>query len=269
MPEAGKAEFGLRVLSAAVLAIVVVADVIVGGWSFTVLVGLVTILVAAEWGNLLARRYANPALRVAAAVPPAATAIVAMLLTKLIDPGYGLLVIAVVALAVAGIARRAGWPVRWTSLGVVYIALAPTLLVWMRNASPEGLVFVLFLFAAVWAADSFAYLVGRSLRGPKLAPVWSPNKTWSGFVGGSVAAGVAGGLVAFGFALPFVGGAVVLGVVIGVVAQVGDLFVSRFKRLAGMKDTGTLIPGHGGALDRLDGLMYATPAFAGFVALHP
>jgi phosphatidate cytidylyltransferase len=123
-----------------------------------------------------------------------------------------------------------------------------------------------WLLLVVWTTDIGAYFAGRSIGGPKLAPRISPGKTWAGLVGGMAAAGLVGGLLTAlagaGFWL-----AAGLGALLAAVAQAGDLFESRLKRHAGVKDSGHLIPGHGGLLDRIDGLVFAAPTFALVVAL--
>jgi phosphatidate cytidylyltransferase len=121
---------------------------------------------------------------------------------------------------------------------------------------------VLFLLLVIWATDVGAYLCGRWIGGPKLAPVISPGKTWSGTVGGvavAAAMGAALGLVAEPGAW---GSAAVLALVIAVAAQLGDLGESAVKRRCGVKDSGRLIPGHGGLLDRVDSVMLAAPVMA-------
>jgi phosphatidate cytidylyltransferase len=262
-------ELRLRLASGVVLAGVAITGAWLGGWAFAILVGAFAALTAGEWGALVARRYGVPALRLAALAGAGAAAVGGVLLVRLVGLPAALAGIAVVSLGAALLGMERRWPYRWLALGVGYVALTPTLLVWMRDAEPGGLVYVVFLFAAVWASDIGAFVTGRTFGGPKLAPVWSPNKTWSGLVGAMLAAGLAGGAVAWAFDLPFLAMSVVLGAILGGTAQAGDLFESRFKRLAHTKDASHLIPGHGGALDRLDGLMFATPVFAGFVALHP
>lgn len=145
---------------------------------------------------------------------------------------------------------------RWRGpFGLLYIAASAGLLVILRNEG-GGLIAVAFLLAVVWAADIAAYLVGTWLRGPKLWPKASPNKTWTGFVAG-LAAGCAAGA---GFAAandaqmwPLV----LLAAVLAVASVGGDLAMSMFKRRFGVKDTGQIIPGHGGVLDRVDALMLA------------
>jgi len=126
---------------------------------------------------------------------------------------------------------------------------------------------ILFLLLTVWANDIGAFVVGRGLGGPRLAPSISPAKTWAGFWGGITAAGLVGGLVALvaGAQAPLA--AVVLGAVLAVVGQGGDLFESAIKRRYKVKDSGQLIPGHGGLLDRIDGLVAAAPVLALFQAV--
>jgi phosphatidate cytidylyltransferase len=131
----------------------------------------------------------------------------------------------------------------------------------MLRADPEqGLALVLAFFAVVWATDIGAYLVGRSVGGPKLAPAISPNKTWSGAIGGFVCGIIAGYAVARAMDVSY--GPVELvamGALISVVSQIGDLIESWWKRHFGVKDSGSLIPGHGGILDRIDGVLLASP----------
>jgi phosphatidate cytidylyltransferase len=257
------------VVSGSLLAAIVIADAIAGGWSFSVLVAVCAVLMAIEWGRLAAKRHGRPDLVPVIVVPTAAAAIAAILVGKLVAGWLALVVIASVALVVGVIAHARHWPVGWFAFGVVYVGLAPAILVWLRNATEDGLVFVLFLFAAVWAADTAAFFAGRGIGGPKLAPRLSPNKTWAGFAGGIAGAAATGSLMAWTFGLPFVAGAAGLGAILGIVAQAGDLFESWLKRRCGAKDSGHLIPGHGGVLDRLDGLIFATPAFALFALFHP
>jgi phosphatidate cytidylyltransferase len=262
-------ELWQRLGSGLALAAIVVADAVAGGWSFSTLVAIVAALMAVEWARLAARRHGRDDLVVYVAVPTTLAAFAGILLGKLVAGWVGLVALVAAALLVAGVARLRRWPAWWFGFGVLYVGIAPTMLVWLRNASDDGLVFVLFLFAAVWAADTAAFFAGRAIGGPKLAPRWSPNKTWAGFVGGVGGAAIVGVVMAEIFALPFIAGSALLGGALGVVAQLGDLFESWVKRRAGAKDSGRIIPGHGGVLDRLDGLIFATPVFALFAVLHP
>ncbi len=149
-----------------------------------------------------------------------------------------------------------------TLLGIGYLGPAVLALMWLRDFETVGRANVLFVVLIVWASDIGAYLVGRMIGGALLAPQISPGKTWSGAVGGLVSAMLVG-LVAVGAGQ--VGAplrAMLVAGCLGVAAQFGDLIESRLKRYFGVKDSGRLIPGHGGLLDRLDGLLLAAPLAA-------
>ena len=149
---------------------------------------------------------------------------------------------------------RRGWSVE--VLGVLYISLSAGLLAALRAGTAHGLESVVLLFGIVWAADSLAYLVGTWIGGPKLIPQASPNKTWSGFVAGLVAGAAVAIAAGWLFGLDPVA-VIVFGIVVAIASVLGDLSMSLFKRGFGVKDSGTLIPGHGGVLDRVDALMLA------------
>ncbi len=152
----------------------------------------------------------------------------------------------------------------WPTLGLAYAGLLGVALSALRGDDAAGLYATLFLFAVVWATDILAYFVGRAVGGPRLAPSISPGKTWSGAVGGTVSALIAGLAVASYFGSPLGWAALaVLILVLSVVSQIGDLFESSIKRRFGAKDSSQLIPGHGGVMDRVDGL--ATASFALFL----
>jgi len=161
---------------------------------------------------------------------------------------------AALLLALASRRPTLGW-------GFVYVALPCFALLVMSWAVGFGLVF--WLMIVTWATDIFAFFAGKSLGGPKLAPRISPAKTWAGLIGGMIGAGLCGWLAADFFFLgdPFTW----LGAVMGALAQAGDLYESWVKRRCGVKDSGTILPGHGGVLDRVDGLM--TVSIATFAVL--
>lgn len=145
-------------------------------------------------------------------------------------------------------------PLRLT--GIPYIGLATAALIWMRADPAAGRANVLFVVLIVWAGDIGAYLAGRIIGGPKLAPAISPGKTWSGAAGGLCAA------ILVALCHGITARAALVAVALSVVAQAGDLLESDLKRMLGVKDSGHLIPGHGGLFDRLDGMLTAAPVAA-------
>ncbi|MEO5612492.1 MAG: phosphatidate cytidylyltransferase [Sphingomicrobium sp.] len=146
-----------------------------------------------------------------------------------------------------------GWGAAWYLSGFVY-ALVPALaLLWIRDRADHGLALLLWVFVVTWATDIGAYFVGRTLGRTKLAPTISPGKTVEGLYGGMAGAAVLGGVWAWLAGLDAT--LFVLAPLFAVAAQGGDLFESWMKRRAGVKDSGSLLPGHGGVFDRLDGLM--------------
>jgi phosphatidate cytidylyltransferase len=167
--------------------------------------------------------------------------------------------IAVIWLAAAIHVRIAGYRHGfWPFAGVLYVALPLVALMSLRADPVYGLIAVAWLFVVVWSADTGAYAAGRGIGGPKLAPSISPNKTWAGLAGAAVGAALAGGLAGWLADLPSLAPVVIIAAVIGVVEQLGDLFESLLKRHHGVKDSGAVIPGHGGMLDRVDGLVAAS-----------
>jgi phosphatidate cytidylyltransferase len=198
----------LRIVSAVVLAPAVLALVYYGGWPFNALVGVIAVILAAEWARMVDKR------------------------------------------------------VPWMILGVVYIAFSCWAL-WLLRLDPQwGRMTLFWLLAVVWGADTGGFVFGKTLGGPKLASTISPNKTWAGFVGGTLCAAIGGWAV-----VAYVKGSASLEIAlfsaaIGVVSQVGDLLESWVKRRFGIKDSGAIIPGHGGLFDRVDGLVAAALASA-------
>lgn len=157
-------------------------------------------------------------------------------------------------------------------MGAFYVAVPCGSLIWLRCVAfpgEAGYKAVLYLLLVVCATDIGAYFAGRRIGGPKLAPTISPSKTWAGLAGGVVCAAIMGAVCAtFTPYPPSLIACMDLGALLALVAQGGDLFESWMKRRAGVKDSGTLIPGHGGILDRVDGLIFTVPLFAWFVALY-
>lgn len=195
----------LRLISAAVLAPIVLGTVYWGGWPFNILIGLMVLILASEWSRMVGKRPA------------------------------------------------------WVLLGLFYVTIS-CWAVWRLRTDPEwGRLMLFWLLAVVWGADTGGYVFGRLLGGPKLAVRISPNKTWSGFLGGTLAAAIGGWAIVYvsingpdhhiGWEIAaFSAG-------MAVVSQFGDLFESWIKRRFDVKDSGTIIPGHGGLFDRVDGLV--------------
>jgi phosphatidate cytidylyltransferase len=248
-------ELLLRVASALVLVPLAVGSAYVGGWPFAVVWGAAAMGVLWEWMVLVAPDSRGLAL-------PAGIVGV-MLVTALVASGRVPAAMIVLALATLGTAALAPSARRaWVAAAVPYagaLGLAPIVL---RSDREDGLLAIIFLFAVVWATDICAYFTGRALGGPKLMRHVSPNKTWSGAFGGTIAALVAALAVArAGGSTSWLAIALVA-VLLSVIAQAGDLFESFLKRRFGAKDSSHLIPGHGGLMDRLDGFVTASLAAA-------
>ena len=146
-----------------------------------------------------------------------------------------------------------GWGAGWYISGFVYALLPALALLWIRERDAQGFELLIWTFIVTWATDIGAYFAGRTFGRRKLAPSLSPNKTVEGLAGGMVAAAILGG--AWTMAMDLGRALLILAPLFALFAQAGDLFESGMKRRAGVKDSGTLLPGHGGALDRLDGLV--------------
>ena len=250
-----------RILSAVILAPAVLALEVLGTWPFALLLAVGAVLLAFEWRHLIAARFDQKAGDIAGlAAGGLALAVVGVAAMGWIEPA---LLLTLLGAVVAGlIARLAGAPPFWTGLGVLYLSLPLLALVWLRALPDIGLWAVLWLFFVVWSTDVMAYVVGRKVGGPKLAPAISPGKTWSGLCGGMAGAAVVGAIMALVMEPFSMMPSIILAIGLAVVAQIGDLAESALKRQAGVKDSGGLIPGHGGLFDRIDGLLFAAPVLA-------
>lgn len=252
----------LRLVSAFVLAAIALACLWAGGASWAVLVAAAGVGVGAEWARITSFR---PASLPGVAMPVLAAAACLAAAAGVILPALLLLGVAAVAVASTGEGYSAGR--LWLAGGILYVGVAGVAATWLRLGTAAGRSNLLFALVIVWATDTGAYVVGRLVGGPKLAPRISPSKTWAGTVGGvafAIAAGLAvGTLFATGTTAVGVGVAVAL----AIASEAGDLLESAFKRRFGVKDSGRLIPGHGGLLDRLDGILAAFPMAAILVLL--
>ena len=254
---ADRYEWPARAVFGTLFAATAVGAAVAGGYIFAGFVALVTSVAAREWHRMFGgARYALPIAATAASIVLALACAIAL-------PGalWPVLILAIGAMAAALSASAAGSPASWNGLGPVYLGFPGLTLIWLRGGVAEGLWAVFVLFVAIWAADTGALVGGRLLRGPKLIPSLSPNKTWAGFLVGSLAAAVC---VAFYIAV--IGGRPAEGAAIGfalaLIGHAGDLFESWVKRRVGRKNSGGLIPGHGGVLDRIDSILFAAPLAA-------
>jgi phosphatidate cytidylyltransferase len=150
----------------------------------------------------------------------------------------------------------------WLAAGSLWVALPCIILLWLAESGGAGRGTLFWMFAVVWATDIGAYVIGRRLGGPLLAPRWSPRKTWAGLIGGILCAALAGWATAGVLGATSVLSLVLVSAGLAIVEQFGDLAESVAKRRFGVKDASSLIPGHGGLLDRLDGLLAVIPAVA-------
>jgi phosphatidate cytidylyltransferase len=258
------ANLRLRVMSAAIMAPIALIAAWLGGIAFGALVTCVVTIGLYEWLRLVSPQ--TPALTVGIAC---AMLIMAMIGGTLFSPLFGIMLCMAATLFLflivvrgeegQGVSERAGW----VALGIPYMGGSGLALLALRATPDCGVSLTFYLLVVVWGTDIGAFISGRLIGGAKLAPAISPSKTWAGLFGGMALAVILGYLAAYGLGARHPAVTLALSALLAVVAQMGDLFESYFKRRSGVKESGDLIPGHGGVLDRIDGL-----AFAGiFVAL--
>jgi len=247
--------FWLRIASAVVLVPPVLAIVYFGSPYFEILIAFVAAGLAHEWARLCGGGKVRPTGWALSAL------VLLIVFAAMAGPdrvAIGLLLIGAAGLYLTG---RFGEESQatWLAGGVFYVAVPCIASLWLRGDTETGRAVFFWLLGVVWITDIAAYAFGRSIGGPKLAPRISPNKTWAGLTGGVFCAGLAGWGIAHGFDLARPAWFGVLGGLLAIVAQGGDLAESAVKRHFGVKDSGTLIPGHGGLMDRLDGLLAVAP----------
>jgi phosphatidate cytidylyltransferase len=245
-------ELGRRMISAVALGLAALATAWYGGIPFLMLWAAGAFAVWWEWSGIIK---ADPRSLVVA-VGWVAIAGMAVALAK--DAAAIAFICAVIGAAVAMATAQPGRG--WAAAGMFYAAAVLIPMVMLRNDPALGLVAILWLFAVVWAGDTGAYFAGRQIGGPKLAPSVSPNKTWSGAIGGAIASIAAGSLLLFAAGFTLRPMHFVVAFAVSIAAQMGDLIESAMKRRFGVKDASKLIPGHGGLMDRVDGLLFAATA---------
>ena len=252
---ARRSDLPVRTVAGVVMIAVAVAALWLGGFAFWLLAAVAAVFMMAEWSNLHGADARHKRLAQYALFVPLA----------LLSPwgaGADFFVLGLLAGAAFFTVIVTSRPK--LAIGTIYCGLPVIALVLLRS-EPAGLLYAIWAMALVWATDIGAYFAGRTIGGPKLAPRISPSKTWAGLVGGVIAAGL------FGFALyawaglpPPLAAATPF---LAVLAQGGDLYESTLKRRAGVKDSGNVLPGHGGVMDRLDGLVPVAPVAALLVEL--
>lgn len=264
--------FQKRLLSAAILLPVTIVALWLGDLVWNALIFVFALVMGWEWCAICARRrlaqelYPGGGLTLAVIVMLAT--VIAALLPVFVTLPFSRPSNLLVVIAGAALATIVAWPRRgvqalWFGLGVLYVVPASLAAVAIRAQAGDGLPTEIWIVALVVAADTGAYMAGRSIGGPKLAPRISPNKTWAGLAGAIVSAAIIGAVTAKLVGRPSLLPLTLVSGLLAIVEQGGDLFESFFKRHFGVKDSGRIIPGHGGVLDRVDGLLAVILAVAG------
>lgn len=258
-------ELLLRIAAILVLAPATIAIVWYGGRAFSALVAFICIMMIFEWTRLVERKEFSPGFYILSF-----TAVLAMFMAA--GGGYGEAYSVALFGAILGIGGEwiSNGSKRWAVLGVAYVIVPCIALIWLRQLPEQGRELTFFLYISVWATDIFAYVAGKLIGGPLLAPRISPGKTWAGALGGLAAAIAAG--FGYSFFSDALGSAAIYALVafgLGIAAITGDIAESAIKRHFGVKDSGGYIPGHGGLMDRLDGMVLSTVLFsAGLLIWH-
>lgn len=264
-PAASRFELPARTASAVVMGLAAVGAVFTGGLVFATIVAAAAIAALREWHRLI-----NGG-RIAREMIPTSLAMIGAVLLIHQTNGVPLALAAIVlgglcaALSAAIRSITVLWPIPWHAFGAIYLGV-PVISLALLREDPRGSAIVGGLFVAVWTADTAALLLGRLIGGPKLAPELSPNKTWAGFVGGTLAAGLAEWVYVLTLGGTALEGAI-FGIIIALSGHCGDLFESWVKRQFRAKNMGSLIPGHGGMLDRIDSLLFAAPVCMAMIYL--
>lgn len=246
-------DFQTRLIAGLVLGVAAAAITLSGVVPFSILVVAGAGIVAWEWGRLVHGAQAGIVIAV-----QVGTVALAGVLAALGLVGLGLLALPIGAILATLLTL--GSNSLFAALGVFYAGLPAVALIWLRSDFSYGLLAVVFLILVVVAADTAAFVAGRVIGGARLWPRVSPNKTWAGFIGAVLAGGIVGGLFWFGISAAPIARLAVTGALLAAIAQAGDLAESALKRRFGAKDTSSIIPGHGGVMDRMDGLIAAAVA---------
>jgi phosphatidate cytidylyltransferase len=261
---------GPRLLSALLFAAICIPPIYFGGYIWAIFAAILGLRISFEWV-----RMSDPSANwIAYAVPMAGVLIAIGYAAQSLTSLWTIALLVTILFAGLERARRSSEikPILFSALGALYIILPTVLMVALRGDdvgfTSGGFKILMFIILTVIGADVGAYLGGSAIKGPKIAPKISPNKTWSGFLSGLLLGSVIA--VGCGFVFGISWSSVLwLAVPIVVFSVIGDFLESALKRHFNVKDTGTLLPGHGGLLDRLDGLMMAVVASAAVLASAP
>jgi phosphatidate cytidylyltransferase len=258
-------ELHKRIISGTAMIIVALGSLVLGGYVFWALISLLAVLMMQEWAGMMKAARWKTALAIGLVLAMQAYALLfvngrylAAYHDPLIAQAVDLTGSAAILLAVVTFSARLG-------AGMLYVVLPALAIIFLRQQN-EGIALTLWMLVIVWSTDIGAYFAGRAIGGPKLAPRISPNKTWAGLIGGMAAALIVGLAVAWSTGLPHI--TWLLGPPLAIAAQSGDLFESWLKRISGVKDSGWILPGHGGVLDRLDGVVPVAILVAAGVAMR-
>lgn len=253
-----------RVLSAVVLIPIVLAAVHFGGRLFAGVVAFVCIVMIFEWTRMVERREFS-----ASFYALALGAALAMFAASSGAYAYAVTLCAIAGVAAWILAKRSGGLGFWPALAAPYLIAPSIALLWLRLDAENARALTYLLFITVWAADTGAFFLGKFIGGPKISYALSPSKTWAGIGGGVIGGGLIGIAAAY---YVFGPGSLIFSVAaggaLGAASVLGDLAESAFKRNFGVKDISGFIPGHGGALDRLDGMIFATIAMTGVLFVY-
>ncbi len=247
----------LRVVSALVMLPIAIFIILQGGIIYSLFVALLTVLILYEWNGICEGKVFNAAF--------VFQGILSLMLIYAIHTGQYFTLYAYLVPAALLVVSCLYYKIKlhFALMGLAYALLPAVSLIWLRQYSDQGGWIVLWLMIIVWSMDTGAYFAGKNIGGPKMAPRISPNKTWAGLIGGAVVAVIMGLITAFYFNFDY--GWMPLAAAAGVLAiwsQIGDLAESAVKRHFNVKDSGAIIPGHGGIMDRVDGIVFAAPAVA-------
>lgn len=275
LPETPNSSLRTRAISGAILAAIALTLIYFGGKGYGLMMTLAAAVGSFEWVRMVTTGQQYP--KGIAYISGVAGFFGAAAAGMAGNPAISLwFVFALCFLIYAYNFSQKGPSVKIPVAGVIYVTFACGAMIWLRNV-PDGLFHTLTLMLIVWGSDVSAYFTGKTIGGPKLAPSISPKKTWAGFIGSSCGAGLLAASLACPWMVAKLGvvtiggmgsvGYFVMGFILAMAGQAGDLLISTFKRHYGVKDTGALIPGHGGILDRIDALLFVALFFTPLIVL--